>query len=169
MLAAIDVAYTHNVGIGSVMTFTTWTDAEPVEEKIVRVPRLPKYVPGQFFKRELPVLLAAMKAIGPVEMIVLDGFVRLDDKGTKGLGTYLFDELMGQVPVVGVSKAIFTGSPGVAVLRGASLRPLFVTAAGLPDEMAAKLVKVMHGTNRIPTLLKRGDTLCRKAAGLKAT
>ena len=168
MLAAIDVAYLRDVGIASVMTFTAWTDAAPTEEKIVRVPKCLKYTPGNFYKRELPVVLAALRAIGPVDTIILDGFVRLDDAGQKGVGAYLFDELKGRTPIVGVSKAVF-GGPGVEVLRGESKRPLRVTACGMPDEMAAKLVTVMHGTSRVPTLLKRCETAARKAAGLPAT
>jgi deoxyribonuclease V len=47
------------------------------------------------------------------------------------------------------------------VLRGGSARPLYVTAAGLSADEAARRVRDMHGPYRIPTLLKRVDQLCR--------
>jgi deoxyribonuclease V len=47
------------------------------------------------------------------------------------------------------------------VLRGASARPLYVTAAGMPRTDAADLVQRMAGRHRIPDALRRADTLAR--------
>jgi deoxyribonuclease V len=47
------------------------------------------------------------------------------------------------------------------VLRGASTKPLLITAAGMPEAQAAEHVREMHGAFRIPTLLRRVDQLCR--------
>ncbi len=38
-----------------------------------------------------------------------------------------------------------------------------LTAAGISPECAAEHVRAMHGPYRIPTLLKRIDSLCRNA------
>jgi len=173
MLALVDVAYIKNVGIGGLLTFETWTAETPIAESIVRVRSLPKYVPGEFYKRELPVVLEALRSLPPtdaikVEAVVLDGYVWLDGD-EKGVGAYLFDELGGKIPVIGVAKTIFAGGPGIPILRGGSQRPLNITAAGIPAAEAAALVQSMHGPNRIPTLLKRVETLSRKAAGIRAT
>ena len=45
--------------------------------------------------------------------------------------------------------------------RGESATPLFITAAGIAAETAAAHVVAMHGPFRIPTLIKRADTLAR--------
>ena len=57
-----------------------------------------------------------------------------------------------------------TSSPwAVGAYRHRSRRPLFVTAAGMPQERAARHIERMHGGFRIPTMLKRVDPLCRNA------
>ena len=48
-----------------------------------------------------------------------------------------------------------------SILRGASRKPLFVTAAGIPLDQAAENIKSMHGQYRIPTLLKELDRLTK--------
>jgi endonuclease V-like protein UPF0215 family len=47
------------------------------------------------------------------------------------------------------------------VLRGESESPLFVSAVGVELTDAADAIKKRHGAYRIPTLLKRVDTLAR--------
>jgi endonuclease V-like protein UPF0215 family len=43
----------------------------------------------------------------------------------------------------------------------ASVRPLFVTAAGMPSADAAELVRRMADRYRLPDALRRADTLAR--------
>jgi deoxyribonuclease V len=66
--------------------------------------------------------------------------------------------------VIGVAKSRFEGSSGIAVFRGRSIRPLYVTAAGVEMEKASEKIRMMHGAHRIPTLLKRVDLLAREKA-----
>ena len=47
------------------------------------------------------------------------------------------------------------------VVREPSVRPLFVTAAGMPAADAADLVRQMAGRYRLPDALRRADTLAR--------
>jgi deoxyribonuclease V len=47
------------------------------------------------------------------------------------------------------------------VFRGESKNPLYVTTAGIDDEIAREFIQTMHGKHRIPTLLKRVDSECR--------
>lgn len=49
-------------------------------------------------------------------------------------------------------------------MRGTSTSPLFVTAVGIDPQVAADRVRDMHGPFRIPTLVKRADSLARGAA-----
>ena len=66
------------------------------------------------------------------------------------------------IPVIGVAKSRFrTATHAVPVVRGSSVRPLFVTAAGIPSADAADLVRRMAGRNRLPDALRRADALAR--------
>ena len=64
--------------------------------------------------------------------------------------------------MIGVAKSRFrTATHAVPVVRGSSVRPLFVTAAGMPAADAADLVRRMAGRYRLPDALRRADTLAR--------
>ena len=115
------------------------------------------YEPGRFYQRELPYLLGALARFTP-QLVVIDGNVWLANH-TPGLGARLHAEI--GVPVVGVAKNPFRGAPAIAVVRGASAKPLHVTAVGIDPQLAADRVRAMHGEFRIPTLLKRADSLAR--------
>ena len=92
------------------------------------------------------------------ELVIIDGNVWLADRAP-GLGARLHAEI--RVPVVGVAKNPFRGAPAIAVVRGKSAKPLHVTAVAIDAELAADRVRAMHGEFRIPTLLKRADSLAR--------
>jgi deoxyribonuclease V len=51
----------------------------------------------------------------------------------------------------------------IDVVRGASARPLHVSAIGIDPREAAARVRAMHGPYRIPTLIRRADALARGA------
>ena len=127
------------------------------------MPDVEPYVPGEFYRRELPCLLKVLDQLSErPEVVVIDGYVWLDASGRKGLGGHLFEALNKTVPVIGVAKTRFaTATRAIEVLRGSSARPLFVTAAGIDQANAAKCIRRMHGESRIPTLLKRVDRLSR--------
>ncbi|MEO0447815.1 MAG: endonuclease V, partial [Verrucomicrobiota bacterium] len=120
------------------------------------------YQPGEFYRRELPCLLAAIEAVScPVEALIIDGYVWLDG-GKPGLGAHLHRSLDEKVPVIGVAKNPFSQASDVElVYRGTSKRPLYVSAAGVDLRQAAQTIYRMHGEHRLPTLLKRVDRLCR--------
>jgi deoxyribonuclease V len=59
-----------------------------------------------------------------------------------------------------VAKSQFrTAAHAVPVMPGSSVRPLFVTAAGMPAAAAADLGRRMAGRYRLPGALRRADTL----------
>lgn len=115
------------------------------------------YEPGNFYRRELPMLVDFLST-REVTGVLVDGFVWLGPD-RKGLGAHLHDAL--GCPVIGVAKRGFHEADRVAVpvLRGGSERPLWVTQIGVVD--AAGIVGAMHGPWRNPTLCKRADQLCR--------
>ncbi|MCX5894325.1 MAG: endonuclease V [Proteobacteria bacterium] len=125
------------------------------------------YTPGKFYERELPCLLQVLKKVKvPLDVVVIDGYVWLGEN-SPGLGAYLYCALGKKVPVIGVAKSKFKGSEHAEkVFRGNSKRPLYITAAGIDPEVATKNTSHMHGTFRIPTLLKKVDFLCRSSKGV---
>ncbi|MBC7809104.1 MAG: endonuclease V [Akkermansiaceae bacterium] len=166
MIAIFDVDYrADGTAVAACVTADDWADAAPVGEYTTPIPEVAPYEPGQFYKRELPCLLAVIATLpGPPTVCVVDGYVWLGDENTPGLGAHLFNALGGMIPVVGVAKTRFAGAEPVAeVLHGATetTRPLYVSAVGVPLADAAEAVRRMHGTFRLPTLIKRVDSLCR--------
>ncbi len=163
MIACLDVDYRDGGAYAAGLAFLNWSDASPATEKVILVEAVHPYQPGQFFRRELPCLLVVLRELPPVSVVIVDGYVWLDGVSVAGLGAHLYQALAGRVAVVGVAKTRFAGAgAAVEVVRGRSTRPLFVTAAGMSTQRAAERVRSMHGPNRIPTLLKRVDFLCRQ-------
>ncbi len=164
MKACIDVDYREDHAIAACLLFAEWSDAAPSAELTARIEPVEPYVPGQFFRRELPCILAVLSHVQiPLDVILVDGYVWLDDAQKPGLGAHLFVALNQQIPVIGVAKKPFRDATAHEVIRVNSTKPLFVTAAGISVEEAALAVTQMHGPHRIPTLLKRVDQLCRNA------
>ncbi len=162
MILAVDVDY-HKEGatIGGVL-FENWSDEEAIREVVSNIDSVEEYVPGQFYKRELPCILKLLEEHALlVDTIVVDGYVFLGgDK--KGLGHYLYEALEGTVSVIGVAKNSFHGIPQEwAVFRGESIKPLYITAVGMELAESKESIKSMAGEFRFPTLLKRVDSLCR--------
>jgi deoxyribonuclease V len=158
VLACVDVDYRASGAVAAALLFDAWTDAVPRRELVARIAHVPDYEPGQFYKRELPCLLEVLRGVTPA-CVIIDGFVHLGPERRPGLGAHLARAL--DVIVVGVAKNPFHQTPATPVLRGASTKPLLVTAAGMPEAEAAARVHEMHGAFRIPTLLRRVDQLCR--------
>ena len=164
IVAAFDVHYLadHRASAAAVL-FSDYRDAEPLAVYTQFVPGAAGYLPGEFYKRELPCLLALLEGMdnAPDEMVI-DGYVTLGNR--PGLGRHLFTCFDGKIPVIGVAKSKFRGSSAAEVFRGRSLRPLYITAAGVEQEKACERIRSMHGDHRLPTLLKRVDLLARENA-----
>ncbi len=163
MLACVDTYYFDDRSRTALLIFESWTDSEPTKELIdERVGSAAPYVPGEFFRRELPCIVSIVEPfISRIESIVVDSHVWLDRNHRKGLGALLYDSLNSSINVIGVAKNRFREECGIEVFRGKSKKALIVTAAGLSDTEAATIVKTMHGRYRLPTLLKRADFLSR--------
>lgn len=166
MLLAVDVHYRTDRAIAAGILFDSWSSSHPVRIFRSEVKKVREYVPGEFYKRELPCILTLIRehALSP-GTIIIDGYVYLDGVSTPGLGKHLYDTLNGAARVVGVAK---NSLPGIGrdheILRGSSSRPLYVTAAGMPLARAKERILSMHGSHRIPTLLKIVDQACHRGA-----
>lgn len=165
VFAAVDVDYRATETVAAAVVFANWDDPTPTHESTVRLARAAPYRPGEFWLRELPGLLAVLAALPAVPAcVVVDAYVWLPPDRRPGLGARLHEALGERTSIVGVAKNPIVGDAlGIPVLRGASKRPLFVTAAGLEPADAADGVRRMHGIYRVPTLLRRVDRLGRDA------
>ncbi len=165
MILAVDVDYRRNKAVAAGVLFHDWPDEIAVKEPISVCDVADDYVPGEFYRRELPCLLRLLEQVDvSLNTIVIDGFVYLGLERSPGLGWHLYEVLGKRVAVIGVAKTAFKDTPaGMAVRRGTSQRPLYVSAIGTDETNAKGCIQSMHGHDRIPSLLKRVDQLCRKA------
>lgn len=165
MFVAFDVQYVETRAAAAAVLFEGWTSITATDEVLTTVEDVAPYVPGSFYLRELPCLLAALRIVearhGQPALLFVDGYVNLEP-GHPGLGRRLHDAT--GIPVVGVAKTRFHQAEAVEVTRGASKAPLFVTAVGCEVAIAAQGVLRMSGPYRIPTLLQQVDHLARKGA-----
>jgi deoxyribonuclease V len=166
MIYAFDVYYNGNIAQAVAIGFEHWTDVLPKVSQKELIINIEEYVPGEFYKRELPCILRVMNKLNveTISMIVVDGYVELDEEGTPGLGGHLYTALGSKIPVIGVAKKSYAEihSRVRQLFRGGSKQPLYVTSIGVDVDDAAAKISAMHGDHRIPTLLKQLDTLSRR-------
>jgi deoxyribonuclease V len=162
MIAAVDVHYQRTRAVAAGIVFRDWLDENVVAEQVVSLPDIQPYQSGQFFIRELPCLLAVLRVLPPVQTVLIDGYVWLEEN-RPGLGAHLYQSLDGRVPIIGVAKTRYLGASDVQeITRGKSKQPLYISAVGLSGRQAAEHVYSMRGPYRIPTLLKKVDLLSRR-------
>lgn len=165
MIVALDVYYREEEAKAVGVTFEAWHSTTLISKHEVMLTGLAPYEPGAFYKRELPCLLAVLEQLNltVVKCLVIDGYVVLDDDGRPGLGWHLYQHLGEKIPVIGVAKTRFfhSGDKVVAVLRGQSKSPLYITSAGISVDAAATIIQKMAGSFRMPALLQELDSLTR--------
>lgn len=165
MILAVDVDYRKSEAKISGICFNNWADENSTQTYASIIYEIEEYDPGNFYRREMPCILHLLREhrLSP-DLIVIDGFVYLGEESNAGLGLHLFNELEQKIPIVGVAKRPFKGTyANTEVLRGESLKPLFVTAVGIELNEAKNNILSMHGKHRVPTLLKEADRECRKS------
>lgn len=166
MNLAFDTYYFENKAKTVCIAFTNWTDSEVLNIYEERLENIEEYKSGEFYKRELPCILSLLWKIpvNDVNVIIIDGFVYLDDHNKYGLGGHLYESLDKKIPIIGVAKSNFATilQNKRQVFRGKSLNPLYITSIGTDIDKASELIKTMHGDYRMPTLLKRLDSLTKE-------
>jgi deoxyribonuclease V len=161
MHACLDASYGIDKVIAACVLFRDWRDEHSAGEITACLNGVMSYVPGRFYLRELPALLAVLgRVTDPPETLVVDGYVWLDARQSPGLGAHLYEAMGRKMPIIGVAKTVYRGAPAVEIVRGKGRRPLYITAVGMQPEEAAKRILIMHGPFRLPTLLRRADSLC---------
>lgn len=69
-----------------------------------------------------------------------------------------------EIPIIGVAKKKYKllQNEYREVYRGKSKKPLFITSAGFDIDKAKKIIEKMHGSFRIPSMLKLADQLSKE-------
>jgi len=162
MIVATDVGYRDDgSALAAAVGFAAWDAPTPAFEHTVSIEQVAPYEPGQFYRRELPCLLSLLADLPhAASLVVVDGHVWLRP-GQPGLGMHLYDALGRSTPVVGIAKRAFRDGVAAPVCRGASKTALHVSTEGIEVGEAVAALRRMHGPWRIPTLLRRVDTLSR--------
>lgn len=165
MIYAFDTYYFEDKARTACVAFHEWEDEQPAATYVRFRTDVEEYESGEFFRRELPCIMDVLDEIKPTDkdIIVVDGYVILNDDGKPGLGSYVYEKLGGSIPVIGVAKNLFNqpNNQRMALVRGESKKPLYVTAKGIGLQEAYDSITRMHGEYRIPTLLKLMDQLSR--------
>lgn len=158
MIVAIDVHYREAFAKVVSIEFKTWEDTAPYKIHEIIINEVAEYVSGEFYKRELPCILKVLKKTDTdkLEIIIVDGYVVLDDEGKAGLGMYLYEALNQKIPIIGVAKRGFINNEKnvIKIKRGESENPLFITSVGIDLNEAAEQIKNMVGEYRMPDLLR---------------
>ena len=166
MIVAFDTYYFDDKAKTGCISFSDWKNQDNFKINTEILDGIEEYISGQFYKRELPCILSLITKIGldNIELIIIDGFVYLDDNNKYGLGAYLNKELNEKIPIIGVAKRDFStiNKNRNKVYRGESQNPLFITSVGIDLNVASEKIKEMDGKYRMPTLLKELDKLTRE-------
>ena len=165
MLLAIDVYYKEQTAKAVGVLFN-WDSAMPEQIIIEHSTGVEEYVPGEFYKRELPCVLKIIEQVklDSVEAIIIDGYIYVDNDGAFGLGGILYETINKSVPVIGVAKTSFFRNKETVteLLRGESKNPLYISSIGYPIDDAVERIKNMKGEFRIPTILKELDRITKE-------
>lgn len=166
MILAFDTYYFDGKAKTVCLEFTEWNQSENFKVHTEIIDNVEEYIPGEFYKRELPCILSLLNKIDltNLEVIIVDGFVYLDDEKKYGLGGHLYEKLNKEIPIIGVAKTNFASieKDKKSLVRGESAKPLYITAIGIELEDAFKKVESMAGEYRMPTLLREMDRLTKE-------
>ncbi|KFF10550.1 endonuclease V [Chryseobacterium soli] len=165
MIYAFDTYYYEDYANTVCIAFEDWTSESESEIFTEKMAITAAYESGAFYKRELPCIISLLQKI-PLkdgDLIIVDGYVTLNDEGKTGLGGYLYKALDQKYPVIGIAKNEFNApdSQRRCVHRGESKTALFLTVKGADIDDIQVKVEQMHGSFRMPTLLKKLDHLSR--------
>ncbi|MEO0685363.1 MAG: endonuclease V [Cyanobacteria bacterium J06649_11] len=142
-----------------------WSAHEATTTIVKTSPISSGYISGQFYKRELPGILEVLQEVELIadDLIIIDGYVFLDDDQKMGLGAHLHGAINRSCPVIGVAKKSFRSLDKACLpaLRGQSTKPLYVTAVDYDLVNARDQVVQMRGPYRIPDMLKLADQLSK--------
>lgn len=160
LIVDVDYSEAEDYAVAAGVLIQDWDSTECAVVTVAHQGVAP-YEPGAFYKRELPCILHLLKYVNvKLGCIVVDGYVYLGHDQHDGLGAMLHHQT--SIPVIGVAKTHFDGTPADAFLtRNNTTKPLYVTAIGGDPTAARDCIRDMAGDFRIPGMLKYVDHICR--------
>lgn len=166
VILAFDTYYFDGKAKTVCIEFNEWNQSKNYKVHTETIDNVEEYIPGEFYRRELPCILSLLNQfdLKNIDIIIVDGFVYLDDNKKHGLGGHLYEKLEKNIPIIGVAKTNFAAinKDKKVLLRGDSQKPLFITSIGIDLEDAFQKIENMAGEFRIPTLLKELDRLTKE-------
>ncbi len=157
MILAIDVYYSESTAKVVGVLFEE-KDESPKQIITEYISSVSDYIPGEFYKRELPCILKLLEQVklADIEFIIIDGHVFVDNEEKHGLGAHLWENLNREIPIIGVAKKHFHNTEKVSfpVVRGESKNTLYVSSVGMDSDFAINFVRKMKGEYRFPSMLK---------------
>lgn len=179
MILITDVFYNENENAAHIgaITIEDWTSTTIAKQWEIDKKGIDcEYIPGQFYKREMPCLIELWNTISDedkknIDTIIVDGFYDIWD-GRPGLGHHFHDWLIDNgydVEVVGIAKnpCRETNEFTLPVYRTEASKTskwrnaLWVNGSNMEHNYQEKVLK-MDGKYRIPTMIKHVDKLSRK-------
>jgi len=159
MILVVDVFYYQGSAKCVAGVFESWDSRCFKKIYEINVGDFDDYVPGEFFRRELPCIMQLLEVVKEqYDYILVDGYVFLGFIKKPGLGKYLWDNLCVKKPIIGVAKNYFKETPEeYFIFRGRSKKPLYITAIDIPLNVAKENIAKMYGEYRIPDLIKKID------------
>lgn len=156
-MLAVDIYYREKV-TKAVGVLFDWEDESADDLLVSYIENVEDYVPGEFYKRELPCILKIIENVDlkKIGAIIIDGYVYIDNNQMSGLGARLYDELNQCTPVIGVAKTSFLKNKATVqeLRRGKSNKPLYISSIGLDLTTAVNYINAMKGPYRMPDILK---------------
>lgn len=148
--------------------FTSWKDNNPkyyvLTSNDVEI-EINEYIPGQFYKRELPVIKAFIDyhQITP-DVLIVDGYIFLKHENgnvSLGLGGHVAKVFVSFKDIIGVAKSKFCRNDEISELiyRGKSKNPLYVQSLNFKKYKTD--IESMNGEYRIPEIFKQVDYLTK--------
>lgn len=158
-ILALDVAYKGSQYKGVGIVFSEWTQGEPSEVIEIKGRNNAPYIPGEFWKKEVPILKELCKNLDQIKTIIVDGFLEVLDDRTEELNSSFYEHLMKELKgwkgqVIGIAKSDFgeTGKKGYALRWERGGKPLWIQWKNGKDP--TKNLKEMKGDKRLPDLLQ---------------
>jgi len=107
MITAIDVNYKDDGSavVGAVV-FSDYSDSTAYRTYLSEILVVEEYKAGQFYRRELPCIMAILRIIEEkIHTVIIDGYVDIGER--PGLGRHLWKVLDFKKEVIGVAKKYF--------------------------------------------------------------
>lgn len=167
MVLAIDTYYlpeeAHTVGVIFELGCSYPHD---IIKSILPSDKYSSYIPGEFYKRELPPILDLLRKISlnGIEYIIIDGYILLKDNDGNikdGLGMHLSKALNGKhPPIIGVAKSNYCRTKEISYCK---LSHLFIQGYPISNNIAGNIIKSMSwGVGNLPTILQTLDKETKK-------